>query len=226
MLYYDLHIHSCLSPCGDTDMTPNNICAMAHIKGLDCIALTDHNSTGNVRAMYKAAQKFNINFIAGIELNTAEEVHLLAYFPNVSKAESFNSYIAPYRLHIKNKAEFFGEQYYVDENDDIIKTEEDLLISPLTLPFDDAVKKIRSFGGVPVPAHIFRSSGLVSMLGFIPESACINTVEITKEEKAPQNYKTLISSDAHYLGDISERENALPCENNTAEILAYLDKYM
>ncbi|MDO5479206.1 MAG: histidinol-phosphatase, partial [Clostridia bacterium] len=27
-LYYDLHIHSALSPCGDNDMTPNNIVNM------------------------------------------------------------------------------------------------------------------------------------------------------------------------------------------------------
>ena len=27
-LYYDLHIHSCLSPCGDMDMTPCNICLL------------------------------------------------------------------------------------------------------------------------------------------------------------------------------------------------------
>ena len=33
--FADLHIHSCLSPCGDEDMTPANICGMAKLKGLD-----------------------------------------------------------------------------------------------------------------------------------------------------------------------------------------------
>ena len=44
MLYYDFHIHSALSPCGDADMTPNNIVGMASIKGLDAIAVSDHNT--------------------------------------------------------------------------------------------------------------------------------------------------------------------------------------
>ena len=43
-MHYDLHIHSCLSPCADDSMTPHNICNMAKIKGLDLIAVTDHNS--------------------------------------------------------------------------------------------------------------------------------------------------------------------------------------
>ena len=40
-IYYDFHIHSCLSPCGDDDNTPNNIVNMALIKGLNAIALSD-----------------------------------------------------------------------------------------------------------------------------------------------------------------------------------------
>ncbi len=223
MVYYDLHIHSCLSPCADNDMTPNNICAMAQLKGLDCIAITDHNSAGNVRAAYTAAKKFNINLIAGIELNTAEEVHLLGYFPSPEQAEKFNLSLCSYRRHIKNKPDFFGVQHYMDENDQITNIEEELLIAPLTISFDDAVKQIRAFGGVPVPAHIHRSNGLISMLGFIPENTAIHTVETNKGETVPKGLRTVFSSDAHYLGDISEKENALPCKNNTADILAYLD---
>ncbi len=224
MVYYDLHIHSCLSPCGDDDMTPNNICGMAYVKGLNCIALTDHNSAGNVRSAYNAAKKFNINLIAGIELTTAEEVHLLGYFPDVDSAEQFNLSLLPYRRHIKNRPDFFGAQLYMDENDNIIKEEEELLISSLTITFDDAVKKIRDCNGVPVPAHIYRSNGVVPMLGFIPENAGINTVEIKNGEKAPKGLRAIFSSDAHYLENISERESALPCANNTADILEYLGK--
>ena len=43
-MYYDLHIHSALSPCGDDTMTINNIFNMSYIKGLELIAITDHNS--------------------------------------------------------------------------------------------------------------------------------------------------------------------------------------
>ena len=34
-LYYDLHMHSCLSPCGSSDMTPANLAAMCALAGLE-----------------------------------------------------------------------------------------------------------------------------------------------------------------------------------------------
>ena len=46
----DLHMHSCLSPCGDELMTPNNIVNMALIKGLDIIAVCDHNTARHLPA--------------------------------------------------------------------------------------------------------------------------------------------------------------------------------
>ena len=74
-LAYDLHLHSCLSPCGDNDMTPANIAGMAKIIGLDLIALTDHNSCKNCPAVAIAAREYGLLFLPGMELTTAEEVH-------------------------------------------------------------------------------------------------------------------------------------------------------
>lgn len=71
-LYYDLHIHSCLSPCGDDEMTPANIAGMAAVKGLDMIAVTDHNSCKNCPAVLRAAKEYGILAIAGMEINTSE----------------------------------------------------------------------------------------------------------------------------------------------------------
>ena len=72
-LSYDLHIHSCLSSCGDDDMTPGNIVGMAAIKGLDVIAVTDHNSCRNCPAVLKLAEQYGVLAIPGMELTTAEE---------------------------------------------------------------------------------------------------------------------------------------------------------
>ena len=55
-VYYDLHIHSALSPCAEVEMTPNNIVNMSLLKGLDMIAVTDHNSCGNIRAVMEVAE--------------------------------------------------------------------------------------------------------------------------------------------------------------------------
>ena len=75
--YYDLHIHSCLSPCGDDDNTPNNIAGMASLCGLNIVALTDHNTTANCPAFFEAAKRYGIIPIAGMELTTSEDIHIV-----------------------------------------------------------------------------------------------------------------------------------------------------
>ena len=44
---YDFHVHSCLSPCAENDMTPANIAGLASLLGLEIVALTDHNTSAN-----------------------------------------------------------------------------------------------------------------------------------------------------------------------------------
>ena len=80
--YYDFHIHTALSPCGDDDMTPNNIVNMAVLKGLDAIAITDHNTAKNVPACVECAKDKPLVVIPGMEIETAEEIHMLALFDN------------------------------------------------------------------------------------------------------------------------------------------------
>jgi hypothetical protein len=208
-LYYDLHIHSCLSPCADQLMTPKNICAMAAIKGLNLIALTDHNTAGNVRVTEKAAAEEGLLFLPGIEICTAEEVHLLAYFESCSACEKMGQYCLEHLPPIQNKPEFFGEQTYIGPDDQPSGFEERLLITALSLPLEQVVQKVRSLGGVPVPAHIFRGNGIMTMLGFIPPHVGFTTVEVQAGEIPPGGLRSITSSDAHELGVIAEREHYL-----------------
>ena len=71
----DLHIHTVLSPCGDLDMSPRNIIAMAKQKKLDIIGITDHNSTRQAIIIQEKAQKEGIFVLAGVEISTREEAH-------------------------------------------------------------------------------------------------------------------------------------------------------
>ena len=89
-LYYDLHIHSCLSPCGSEDMTPYNIAAMAALKGLDVIAVTDHNSCKNCPAVLAAAKEYGVLALPGMELTTSEEVHAVCLFETLDAAMAFD----------------------------------------------------------------------------------------------------------------------------------------
>ena len=119
--YYDFHIHSCLSPCADNDMTPANIAGMATLAGLNIVALTDHNTTKNCPAFFKAAKQNGIIAVAGMELTTAEDIHIVCLFEKLSEALSFGEEIEKHRIRIKNRPDIFGDQLIVDE--DIKKSE-------------------------------------------------------------------------------------------------------
>ena len=129
MIYYDFHIHSCLSPCGDKDMTPNNIVNMAALLGLNAIAVSDHNTVGNVRACQEVAKDVGITVIPGMEVQTAEEVHILTLYPSIEAAEKVAGEVYKKLPDIKNRPEIFGEQVFMDSGDNITGYEEKLLIS-------------------------------------------------------------------------------------------------
>ena len=122
-LTYDLHIHSCLSPCGDKDMTPANIAGMAAVKGLNAVALTDHNTSKNCRPFLKMAEAYGITAIPGMELCTEEEVHVVCLFPDLYAAEDFDRYVYDRMLKIPNKEHIFGEQLIMNDEDEIIGEE-------------------------------------------------------------------------------------------------------
>lgn len=223
-LYYDLHIHSCLSPCGDNDMTVNNIAGMGKIAGLDIMALTDHNSTKNLPAFFKACENYSIVPIGGMELTTAEEVHMVCLFPTLETAMAFGREVDKKRIKIKNKPEIFGEQLILDENDEVIGNDEHLLINATMLSIEEGYKLAKSFGGVCFPAHIDRDSyGIISVLGLFPESPEFSAVEVYDKQKLDglcetfsilKDKKVIFCSDAHYLHKIRDKENCFEFQNN------------
>ncbi|MBR5230714.1 MAG: PHP domain-containing protein [Clostridia bacterium] len=225
MAYFaDLHIHSCLSPCGDDDMTPANIAGMAKIKGLDIIAVTDHNSARNLPAVQSCCSAYGLLLLPGMEITTKEEVHLLAYFETVEDALKFGEELKKHLPQKKNNPRFFGHQYVMNEEDEVLDEEDALLIGATDLPLKAAAELVLSFGGVPVPAHINRgSNGLLINLGLMPDAPFYTTVESSRhlpcEEGALRGRHVLHSSDAHYLGDIQEREHALQLREGTVKEL-------
>ncbi len=218
-LYYDLHIHTSLSPCGDNDMSPMNIVNMSVIKGLDVIAITDHNSVKNCLAALETAKGHNILVIPGMEIQTKEEVHLLCLFRNIEAAWEFEEIIAPLIPNIPNKPDFFGEQIIYDASGNIVGKEERLLVSSVNMNIDSVFSKVSSLNGVVIPAHIDkRSYSIISNLGFLPFNLDITTIELSKntnieeyisKNKYLEKYNIIVNSDAHYLGDISEPVNYL-----------------
>jgi len=213
-LYYDLHIHSCLSPCGDMDMTPGNIIGMAKVNGLDVIALTDHNSCKNCKAAMHFGEIYDVIVIPGMELTTSEEVHVVCLFATLEDAMKWDAYVEPLILPIKNKPEIFGDQVYCDEYDEIAGSVDTLLISATSISFDVIFDLVKDFGGIAFPAHVNKgSTSLLSNLGFVPPNANFTTFEL----KNMKDYHGLLdahpffkecnvlsNSDAHYLEDIAQ----------------------
>ncbi len=225
-LYYDLHIHSCLSPCADDDMTPANICAMARLKGLGLIAVTDHQSAGNLPAAERCARREGLMLLPGLEVCTREEAHLLAYFESVDSALEMGAYCARHLPPMKNRPELFGRQLLVDERENLLGEEPGMLIAALDEPLGKVCEQIRALGGVPVPAHVNRgSNGMLGALGLIPPEEGFRTLEIAPHLPLPidaSGYRQLHSSDAHRLGDIAEAGPALQGIDSLPALLCWL----
>ena len=216
--FYDFHIHSCLSPCGDEDMTPNNIVNMAKLLGLDVIALTDHNTCLNCPATVEAGKKAGLCVVPGMELSTSEDIHMVCLFENCEQALEFSKFVREKSPHIKNRADIYGRQQVLNENDEFCREEEDLLIMASDISAEQAYETVKKFGGVCYPAHIDRDSYSVSaVLGDLTPECNHGVAEMSydaDENRLRALYSlegvTLVqSSDAHYLENMKEAKNAL-----------------
>lgn len=231
-LKYDFHLHSCLSPCGDNDMTPYNLVNMAKLLGYDIIALTDHNSCLNCPAAIKAGEESGITVVPGMELCTSEEIHAVCLFPDLEKALEFSDYVKSTMPPVKNDASIFGEQLIMDSTDRIIGNEEILLTAASGISIDDAVKEVSRFGGAVFPAHLDRASySVLSVLGFLYPEMGFTAAEFTHkayipqyEEKHPllKEMKKLRNSDAHYLENMVEPSVEIDLPQCSAEAVVNL----
>lgn len=233
-LKYDFHLHSCLSPCGDNDMTPYNLVNMAKLLGYDIIALTDHNSCLNCPAALKAGEEAGITVVPGMELCTSEEIHAVCLFPDLEKALEFSDYVKSTMPPVKNDASIFGEQLIMDSTDRIIGNEEILLTAASGISIDDAVKEVSRFGGAVFPAHLDRASySVLSVLGFMYPEMGFAAAEFTHKAYIPQyeekhplltEMKKLRNSDAHYLENMVEPSVEIDLPECSAEaVVSYLN---
>ena len=221
--FYDLHIHSCLSPCADDDMTPNNIAGMAALKGLQILALTDHNSCKNCPAFFDACKEQGIIAVAGMELSTAEDIHIVCLFERLEDAMAFDAEIEKHLPDITNRPEIFGNQLILDSEDEPIGEERKLLISATDLWLGDAVELARKYGAHVHPAHIDReSNGIIAILGDMPLDYDFDCLEFNDHSKVgyindnysnTKNKGVIVSSDAHHLWDINEADHCFEIDD-------------
>ncbi len=220
-LKYDFHIHTTASPCADMTMTPHNIVNMSILKGLDIIAITDHQTVANCEAVMKVGKQKGLLVVPGMEIECMEEFHLIALFPRLEIAKEIGKWIGQGLPPIKNRKDLFGEQLILDEQDEVIGEIEQLLLTATQITVEDIVKEVRKKGGIIYPAHIDRNSySILSNLGTLPPELNFDILEIS-QKASPEEYvkkyekSTIIqSSDAHYLFDIAENMRKIPESNN------------
>ncbi len=215
---YDLHIHSCLSPCADNDMTPSAIAGMAKLNGLDVVALTDHNSTANLPAFFECCRYYGVLPIAGMELSTAEDIHMLMLFRRLEDAADFGRFVHGRLFPVKNREDIYGDELIVDSDDNVIGREELLLINATSITVEEAIKEAKERNALIIPAHIDRpSNGMAAILGGIPKEYGFNLIELNdrlNKEECVKNYslegsRFIYDSDAHHLWNINEAVNRL-----------------
>ena len=210
----DLHNHSCLSPCGDLHASPSAIARTAATRGIDLMALTDHNSARNSPAFGEACRRFGIEPLFGMEVTSREEVHLLALFGELEQALEFDREI--YRLlpDIPNDPHRFGDQVVVDIDEVILEEVPRFLLTAVEADIDEIGSMVHAAGGLFIPAHADRASySMTSQLGFLPDGA-YDAVEITVWPPLPgaHRYALECSSDAHYLEDVGRRTTTFEAE--------------
>jgi len=220
----DLHTHTCLSPCADLKMSPMAIAEQAKIKEIDILGISDHNSAENVPALIKAAKKFEISVLPGIEVTSQEEVHILALFDELESALKLQELIYD-NLPGENDQEAFGMQVVVNEKGEVLRFNQKLLIGASTLTVEEVVQTIHSLNGLAIAAHIDREGfSITGQLGFIPDNLELDALEISPNitfndavKKFQPSLPLVCSSDAHYLEEIGKCSTSFYIKECTTE---------
>ncbi|MDR0603169.1 MAG: PHP domain-containing protein [Bacteroidales bacterium] len=209
----DLHTHTVLSPCGDLDMSPQEIIHLAKERGLDIIGITDHNTSKHCPLAKKIGKQMGVFVLMGVEVTTKEETHCLAFFEKENELSLFEDFLQDNLPNIANDTEKFGYQIQIDERENIIYQEDLFLPSAINKTLEEVEQKVHGLDGLFIPAHIDRMKfSIPSQLGFIPFDLKVDAVELSihtsksdylKKNKYLEKKTFIQSSDAHFPEQIA-----------------------
>ena len=211
----DLHLHTVLSPCGEVEMIPPLIVEQAKRLGLSGIAVTDHNSAENARAVMEAGQQVDLTVLPGMEVQTREEVHLICLFDTWEQDLGWQEEVYAHLPPLKNRAETFGPQFVVDAEGEFVRENDRLLLTSTSWSVEEVASRVRALGGLCIPAHVDRPSfSLIANLGFVPPGLNFEALELSRltepseaTRRFPQliGYPLIVSGDAHQLSEMQSR---------------------
>lgn len=208
----ELHTHTVLSPCAEVEMIPPLIIAQALARGINLLAITDHNACANVAAVQAAAAGTGVTVLPGMEAQTREEVHVLCLFDTLAPALAWEAELRAALPPLENDAEHFGEQFVVDAAGDFVRRESQLLLTSAHLSIEDVCLRVDQLGGLAIPAHVDRPAfGLLTNLGLVPPGLGLAALEVSRhvhpldaKKTFPQlkGYPLLQGGDAHRLDEL------------------------
>lgn len=194
-------------------MIPPLIVQRALEKNIDLIAITDHNASANVAAVQKAAEGTSLTVLPGMEVQSREDVHLLAFFETLDELKAWQTEVDEALPNLPNRSAFFGEQFVVDETGDFICSEDRLLSTSTRLSIDEVFERVTALGGIVIPAHVERTSyGLFPTLGLISEKWKVIALEISRHtapEKAARMFPALGKHPLIQSGDVHQLDGFL-----------------
>ncbi len=225
----DLHIHTCLSPCGDLDMSPRKIVETAIAQGLDIIAITDHNASENITAAIKVAYKKPLTVLAGMEVTSEEEAHLIALFDNFDNIQYFQQLIYDNLMSFSIDQRTIDDQVIVNENDEVEGFNNHLLLGATSISFQQLVDEIHQLNGLTIASHIDKESfSIITQLGFIPDDLQLDALEISPNMSMDDaillfpdvnRFPLVKFSDAHYPKDIGKQKTQFLIKEPTIDEL-------
>lgn len=227
--FYDLHIHSVLSPCADRLMTPNNIFNMANLKGLNIIAVTDHNSMKQLPVLSEIAESYDMLFVPGVEISLNDDSHILCYFRRLKDAITFDTYLETCLHKRAYDQELYGFQEITDIHDEVIDTIDYHLTEPSHLSILQLIDSLKDLDHLLVYAHVDKTMN--SGLKYIKDIP-LDAIEITKNHSKDfikhhglDHHKLFINSDAHQIVDINECTDHNTIELESLTIDAFFDYF-
>ena len=208
----DLHVHSCLSPCAEEEMRPPAVLLTAERRGIRVLGMVDHSTAGNAPAFWEAAAAFAVRVLVGMEVESAEGVHILALFDSPDAAGDMAAEVAEHLPPLLNRPQLMGRQLRVDAWGTVLGEEPRLLICAADLSLDRLVELTHARGGLSIAAHVDRAAwGLLPTLGFVPPDLGVDLLEVSPaltpaaaRRRWPElaAWPLVQSSDAHCLEDV------------------------